>query len=481
MTNWRDIGPTTLAAFEAEIRARAPRSPLLAEVEAIYAAVKPHSRLFLGMSWIENRFMTDPSTKFPVSYYNLMNMKTPDGSGWMRFDSLTAGAKGWIDRITSLTYKNGIYARTETVEDLVMVYAPPFDNNDVPAYVATIGVIVAELKVWEKELGGGSTMATKPYVLLVSGHRSYTDGGNPAEKALTDDLGRLYTQAFRDAGYKADWWQRDLDRDNDPDDTVGGLDTVSLGCANHLATISGSKVLLDLHFNGAHSPVHAIIPDSRGLTTAYSGGAPADDTYANNILDRAFAAKWAQDVANAFGLSVFRGRANEPGVMLEGETGVGLQGFRLATMAASARVRADTIRCVLEHAGTDDWGSGSAREAKFLRCAQIAVAAVNAVYNVTSTPPTPKPPKYAKLSPVPGNVEPKVINGKIWLPLPKRTWTALRDVDKHQYAEKDSALVGAKLRKGKTITLHYAVFSDDELWFVSKSGVRVEADAFVRD
>jgi hypothetical protein len=189
--NWRSIGPTTLAAFEAEIRARAPRSPLLAEVEAIYQAVREHSRLFLGMCWIEDQFQTDPSDNFPISYHNLMNMKTPDGGGWMQFDSYAAGAKGWIDRITSPTYKNGIYARTETVEDLINVYAPPFDNNDVPNYVATIGIIVAELIVLEKELGGTDVAD------LVFGkvpHPQFTDRPIPESRAW-DNLGKRTVRA----------------------------------------------------------------------------------------------------------------------------------------------------------------------------------------------------------------------------------------------------------------------------------------------
>lgn len=160
--NWRDIGPTTFEAFEAEIRSRAPRSPLLAEVRAIYDAVRDHSRLFLGMCWIEDRFNTDPSDNFPITNRNLMNMKTPDGSGWMKFDSYAAGSKGWLDRITSPTYKNGIYAKTETVEDLVMVYAPPYDSNDVPNYVATIGVIVDELKALEADQSPTPTPTPSP-------------------------------------------------------------------------------------------------------------------------------------------------------------------------------------------------------------------------------------------------------------------------------------------------------------------------------
>jgi hypothetical protein len=335
------------------------------------------------------------------------------------------------------------------------------------------------------DLDGDTPVATKPYILLVAGHRAHSDGGNPAEKDLTDDLGKLYTDAFRGAGYRSDWWQRDLDRDSDPDDTVGGLDTVSLGCARHLDTISGPKLLLDLHFNGAHSPVHAIVPDSRGLTTAYAGGSPADDAYGNNVLDRAWAARWAEQVAKAFGLSVFRGRASEPGVMLEGETGVGLQGFRLATMAASARHRGDTVRLVLEHAGTSDWGGGAERQARFQRCAAIAVATTNAVYNVEDTKPTPpKPSQYEKPdtswmtgkdATVRFTIKGEPVDVQVFAV--RRQYEAIASTWRYLRPESGGPKVGPKLDVRETFVGEYIATVGKTRWIVTPAGSWILASA----
>lgn len=336
---------------------------------------------------------------------------------------------------------------------------------------------------------GGTPVADKPYILLVAGHRSYQDAGNPVEKNLTDNLARLYTEEFRTAGYRADWWQRDLDKDSDSDDTVGGLDTVSLGVANYLKGVDGPKVLLDLHFNGGHSPVHAIVPDSRGLTTAYSGGSPADDTYFNNTLDREAATKWAVSVATTFGLSVFRGDASEPGIMLERETGVGLQGYRLATMAASAPLRADTIRLVLEHAGTDDWGSGSSRETKFRQCAKIAVAVISGVYNITSPAPSKPvdPPKKPRLMKRTKPSMPIVSRGNI-ISLTPRRYTLAHNTTQYAGPKAQEAFLASttKLPKGKTVTFVGATVGIDSkgspaLFFFSTNGTYALASDVLGD
>ena len=44
----------------------------------------------------------------------------------------------WRERITNPAYKNGIYARTVTVSDLINDFAPTSDDNDEAAYVASI-------------------------------------------------------------------------------------------------------------------------------------------------------------------------------------------------------------------------------------------------------------------------------------------------------------------------------------------------------
>lgn len=226
----------------------------------------------------------------------------------------------------------------------------------------------------------------KPYILIVAGHRSTSDPGNPTERALTEHLARDYTRVFRDAGYEADWWQRDLDRDSDPDMTFGNLTTVAIGAHNVLAQRARSHpdqlcVMLDLHYNGAHSPFHVIVADNVGLRTAMDGGDVASDIAANNTLDVRLARAIATEAVTATGLAMYRGRLGIPGVMSERDTGVALDGdWRLGMLAATASQRMTAIRLVVEHGGYEDT---PARQPGFTqRCAEAAVRAVNDVFDV---------------------------------------------------------------------------------------------------
>ncbi len=319
----------------------------------------------------------------------------------------------------------------------------------------------------------GEEVTMAPYVLVVAGHRSHGDPGNPREKALTPLLADAYTSAFREAGYRCDWWQRDADHDADPDDTAGNLDTVALGVARHLSAIPGQAVMLDLHFNGPHSPLHVIVPDSRGLVTAYAGGSPPDDGYPNNTLDRQVAAAIALALHEATGLPLYRGRAAEPGVMVEGETGVGLQGYRLAMFAATAPLRERVVRLVIEHGGYDD---PPAKDPAFpRRCAQAAVLGVSRALGQA-------PPRYVNAVPPPlknGEPYPHRRGATVWLPLGQRRWTALEATPRRRWASADAPEVGPPVRAGETVTFVYAVASGGQLWFVSRGGSRCLAAAFV--
>jgi hypothetical protein len=129
---WREIGDTTFATFEAEF-ARF-ESPMLAEAAAIYRRVRGHSCLYLAMSFHEKKH--DTYLEFiPAHFHNAMAMKAADGSGrWRRYPRYEAGAADWVKRLTSPT---GPYAHTTTLRQLIMIYAPPFEN-DTRHYVRTV-------------------------------------------------------------------------------------------------------------------------------------------------------------------------------------------------------------------------------------------------------------------------------------------------------------------------------------------------------
>ena len=250
----------------------------------------------------------------------------------------------------------------------------------------------------------------RPYIVIVSGHRSEGDPGNPAERELTDDLAEAYTRKLRAAGYTADWFQRDLDMDDLPTSTrkgshKSGLDAVALGCARVLANRpEPMSIMLDLHFDGTGltQPCHAVVPDVGNLVTAYRDGAPRDDTAANNPRDVKLAHMiTTRIVENNPGMRLYRGgRLGVDGCFSERDSGVAGQfNARLAMFAATARVRGKAVRLVVEHGGTE-----AARLPDFFnRCADAAVSAIKEMFPLEGTvviepsPSTELPPENLEL------------------------------------------------------------------------------------
>ena len=224
------------------------------------------------------------------------------------------------------------------------------------------------------------TTTMKPYILITAGHCFTEDDGNPDERARTPKLAAAYTEAFRSAGYQADWWQRDLDGDSNPTMTIGSRATVAKGCANVIdKRPEPMSVLLDLHFDGAHSRAHAVIPDSTGLKPGVSGGSQADDTAGNNTLDVTLARRICDEIVKATGLeTVTPWRLKVLGVMSERDSGVGGDGWRLGMFAYTYRVRKRCARMVIEHAGYED--APTLKQGFEDRCAAAAVKAVTEVF-----------------------------------------------------------------------------------------------------
>lgn len=227
----------------------------------------------------------------------------------------------------------------------------------------------------------------RPYILIVAGHRSTQDPGNPVERDLTDDLAIAYTKAFRDAGYTADWFQRDLDKDNNPTMTIGSLTTVAIGCRNVLQSRpEPMSIMLDLHFNGAESGVHAIPPSwSPGLGAAFAGD-HTNDIEAYNTLDFRLARSIVKHICDATGMRLW----GSDGIMRENQTGVGInERARLGMLSATVGVRMKAVRMVIEHGGTND----AKRIPDFAnKCARAALEAVNDEFGIEGIPAPPAQP-----------------------------------------------------------------------------------------
>lgn len=177
--NWRDYGDISVDRFVAELKS--VRSPIKFEPGTFYVAMRPHTALGTAMLWVESKYGTAFNRNTPESF-NPFNLRPPDGNGYADFDWWTEGAKAWRERITSQTYKGGIYANTVTLEDLINVYAPRTDDNDPDEYVALILAKFAEWGVAVKEapMPTGLIFGRVPYPDVIESH---LDLDNPYVKS----------------------------------------------------------------------------------------------------------------------------------------------------------------------------------------------------------------------------------------------------------------------------------------------------------
>lgn len=222
----------------------------------------------------------------------------------------------------------------------------------------------------------GNGYGPRPTIFLLAGHASVNDEGDPGERALNIPLAQAYKNAFVQAGFPVYWWQ-EVDGDSNPTMSPGNHQTVAAGVAALMAQTSGQLILLDLHHEqtpGAPG-VFAIVPD-----------AEPDDTRAQNQDDMNLARTLAKNLSLATGLIMRTIGVVEPGVMSEKQTGVGAQGYRLATLSATKSVRERAVRLVVEHGNMLTADINVIRGAGFAdRCALAAVNAVNELYPATAT------------------------------------------------------------------------------------------------
>lgn len=129
--DWRGIGDTTAAEFEWAFREYG--SAMTAEAEACHAAASPHSAVLLFISWKEQKHATWKKSPIPAEFKNPLSLAKPEGGKgvdrWERFGSYAECFEAARKRITSATYKGGVYAETRTFAELIEVYAPRSEND----------------------------------------------------------------------------------------------------------------------------------------------------------------------------------------------------------------------------------------------------------------------------------------------------------------------------------------------------------------
>jgi hypothetical protein len=361
---------------------------------------------------------------------------------------------------------HGPFPIVRTIDDLNERFGPNdreavwmTDPNGPRAIVAKGNALFPDLP----DQQGGTVPETRiPTIVLDAGHRSTDRSGNPAEMAMTDDLAIAYTAELRRRGFEAFWYQRDIDRDSDPDETIGTLNTVAKGLGAWLQSQSWA-LMLSLHYDGARSVLHAIVPDNVGLSTAYPEGRDPNDTAANNPLDRRLGVAIVDRMVRAGLGSPFHGSLGETGLMSERETGVGRQGYRLAVMSATAPSRVKAVRLVIEHGGTSD--PAARRFSDFARAAADAIESVYGKPGGTTTTTTTAAPFPPKPIPAPDVIEaqgyPLTIND------PERFYATQGGHWKTAPSLDAPDASPTPYRANRRYTLRYRATVDGEDWLVS--------------
>ncbi len=155
-TPWRTLSPVPYATWVSNIAAAG--GPLELRSQAAYDAAGDLSGLALAMLGQESSYGTRFNRNV-AGNHNPLNLRPASGDGYLRFDRWVDGIRAWSERITDPAYKQGIYAGTTTISDLINVYAPPSDSNDTAGYIANV---VSRLNYYPKDNPQEASMTTYP-------------------------------------------------------------------------------------------------------------------------------------------------------------------------------------------------------------------------------------------------------------------------------------------------------------------------------
>jgi hypothetical protein len=139
-TPFRETGDTDQASFRRAIgRSWNGRgaSPITSAAEEVFAALATagFSRLGAAICWHETKNATWPQSPIPAESHNPWAVKGSGPGGWATYGGYAAAATAWVRHLLD---PNGPYAGAGSLRDLVAIYAPAGDGNDVERYLQVI-------------------------------------------------------------------------------------------------------------------------------------------------------------------------------------------------------------------------------------------------------------------------------------------------------------------------------------------------------
>lgn len=172
ISTYRTIGDLHTTRVIALLTAKA--SPMVRAAAETNVAASPMSALFWAMGWVENQWETTGHIIKP-EHHNPVSLRpwdadprglppgatgtvtAPDGGRFLTFRSDADGAREWRYRLTNPAYKNGVYTKARTIEQMLAIYAPKgdvhpvtgLDNADI-GYADTVARLLTQ---WEADIG----------------------------------------------------------------------------------------------------------------------------------------------------------------------------------------------------------------------------------------------------------------------------------------------------------------------------------------
>lgn len=171
---FRKIGDVPYAVIDAMLMRE--ESPMQEDGRETHLVASPHSALFWAQAWLENQWKTTGFIIMP-EHNNPMGLRpwledpaglppgatgtitASDGGQFLTFESDAYCAREWRRRLVDdPDYKEGVYAETSTLEEMLAVYAPSgdvhpvtgLDNADVQ-YVQSVTTMLERFDLAEQD------------------------------------------------------------------------------------------------------------------------------------------------------------------------------------------------------------------------------------------------------------------------------------------------------------------------------------------
>lgn len=451
--DWRIIGDLPYSTWSQVITKAGGPDGLAAM--AAWDAARPHSALALAQMGVESRF----GTAFAVARPEQRNaLGLSSGGRVATYPSWAEGLAEWKRRLTDPSYKNGVYAKTKTIEELVAVYAPATDpRNNPPAYVAKVKAMLAGWGIYlEEEEPVTYTfgrVALPPFTERLIPDKQTVSWDNLGQRAVH---GVVYHRMLGSLASTDSWFRQSAANGGK------GVGLTDWGVDHRTG--------LTYRWNDPRGVSHAGVSANR---SPWASG-PADDVEGDGV---AFIAKYGRNGINrlltAIEISGFEGdQLSDKAIQQVAQL--------TAYWADQAQVPWDQFPfnpatgCSFTY-----WHSEfAAKQCPFTVVKAITpdiVAKAREILRVAQTTAQKKP------MPIPdADIQRLRIDGRL-IHLGARELTASSDTERRQYADVASSAITTlpSIKKGDKVRGMYAVIGNNRFWYVLDDWSRVDARAFV--